>query len=231
MSEIVDKFKYLVEQAEYFQRLKDDEEFLFSELLKIKLENIEQIQAQYKNEEKIKRVRFEACTLLLENGFSKDSYNKMKEDVNKLYETNIFQSWKDYSILYIFFFNPIKETVNQYLDDIGNYLIGQSSLNLKLKTTNFDGAQNFGDVGCWLALYNPKYKSQSEGVQYFINFYHNNTTYGTYEHQSKKDINRKQYNIKNLDENLIQQIVEDIKSQADVILEKINPNGGKMQTE
>lgn len=223
MDGIIDKFKYLVENAKYFQKLKDDESFLFSELMEVPKDDLEDIKTFYesgKEVEKIKKIRVEACNLLINSNFSERTFNDLKNQINAQYETNILQSWKNYSILYVFFFNPIKDKVNKYLEDIGNYFLKQSSVPLKLKTTNFDGAQNFGEVGCWLALYNPKYKSQSEGIQYFINFYHENTTYGTYQHQDKKDINRKKYNIENLDEDLIQGIVKDIKSQAAIIFEE-----------
>ena len=223
MSEIVEKFKYLIEKAKYFHKLKDDENFLFDELTKVSKDSIKKIKTFYesnKKVEKIKKIRVEACNLLINDNFSKTTFNNLKNQINAQYKTNILQSWKNYSILYVFFFNPIKDRVNQYLDDIGNYFLKQTSVPLKLKTTNFDGAQNFGEAGCWLALYNPKYRSQSEGIQYFINFYHENNTYGTYQHQGKKDINRKKYNIENLDEDLIQRIVEDIKSQSSIILEE-----------
>ena len=231
MSEIVDKFKYLIEKAQYFQKLKDDEGFLFSELIKVPKNDIEEIKKFYesgKEVEKIKKIRVETSNLLLNSNFNESNFNNLKKNINDQYETNILQSWKNYSILYVFFFNPIKEKVNKYLEDIGNYFLEQSSVPLMLKTTNFDGAQNFGEVGCWLALYNPKYKSQSEGIQYFINFYHENTTYGTYQHENKTDIKRSKYDIENLNENLIQRIVEDLKYQANIILEENKKDGENM---
>ncbi|MEA2018004.1 MAG: AAA family ATPase, partial [Campylobacterota bacterium] len=219
MSEIVEKFKYLTDKAKYFQKLKDDKNFLFEEIVKISDENIKEVQKSYTNEEKIKKIRHEVSVLLIRNEFNETNFETLKTKINAQYHTNILQSWKDFSILYVFFFNPIKKIVNQYLKDIGEYFLKKTKLNLKLKTTNFDGAQNFGEVGCWIALYNPKYKSQSEGIQYFINFYNDNTTYGTYKHKEKRDIDRKTYDIDNLNDMIIEAIVEDIIQQANVILE------------
>ena len=170
MIEIVEKFKYLIKESEFFQKLKDDEQFLFSEILKIPLENIQEVQRAYINEEKIKKIRYETANLLLNGKFDQTNFEVLKNKINDQYPTNILNSWKNFSILYVFFFNPIKQQVDQYLKEIGSYLVEKSGINLTLKTTNFDGVQNFGEVGCWLALYNPKYKSQSEGIQYFINF-------------------------------------------------------------
>ena len=58
-----------------------------------------------------------------------------------------------------------------------------------------------------------------------MNFYDNNTTYGTYHHETKKDIDRKEYDIENLDENTIQSIIIDLRNQLNTILE--NENAGK----
>ncbi len=220
MNDIIEKFKYLVEKAKYFEKLKSDENFLFEEIIKIPLSYIQKVKDTYANEKKIKEVRYKTAELLLDNKFNKEKFEQLKVEINDKYDTNIFQSWKNFSILYVFFFNPIKKEVNEYLKDIGKFFINQSSTKFKLKTTSFDGAQNFGEVGCWLALYNPKYKSQSEGIQYFINFYNENTTYGTYEYSTQKDINRYKYDIKNVDDSLIQKIIDDIKLQKNIIMEE-----------
>ncbi len=220
MNELVNKFKYLVDKADYFQKLKNDENFLFDEILKIPVNDIKLIQKTYENQGKIKKIRHGTCNLLLNNNFDSDTFEELKNKINDEYKTNILKSWKNFSILYIFFFNPIKNNVNEYLNDIGNDLLEKSGEHFKLKTTNFDGAQNFGEVGCWLALYNPKYKSQSEGVQYFINFYHNDTTYGTYKHENKESIDRKEYSLLDINDTLIDKIVSDIKLQTHIIMEE-----------
>ena len=225
MSEIVKKIRYLNNKAKYFQKLKDDEKFLYEEIEKISIDNVKYVQNLYINEDKIKKIRYEVGNLLLNRKFNKENFENLKQKINNQYDTNILQTWKDFSILYVFFFNPIKNIVNEYLEDIGNYFIENSGKKLKLKTTNFDGTRNLGDVGCWIALYNPKYNSQSDGIQYFMNFYDNNTTYGTYHHETKKDIDRKEYDIENLDENTIQSIIIDLRNQLNTILE--NENAGK----
>ena len=55
-----------------------------------------------------------------------------------------------------------------------------------------------------------------------MNFSDNNTTYGTYHHETKKDIDRKEYDIENLDENTIQSIIIDLRNQLNTILENEN---------
>ena len=165
MSELVKKIRYLNNKAKYFQKLKDDEKFLYEEIEKISIDNVKYVQNLYINEDKIKKIRYEVGNLLLNRKFNKENFENLKQKINNQYDTNILQTWKDFSILYVFFFNPIKNIVNEYLEDIGNYFIENSGKKLKLKTTNFDGKRNLGDVGCWIALYNPKYNSQSDEIQ------------------------------------------------------------------
>ncbi len=225
MSEIVEKCKFLIEKAKYFQKLKDDEDFLLKELVTLSASDIVKLQDLYVGEEKINKLRYEVANLLSNKKFNKDVFEKLKKEINDMYDKNILHAWNSFSILYVFFFYSIKDIVNQYLKEIGEYFLKQVEPSiLKLKTQNFDGDRNKGDEGCWLALFNPKYKSQSEGIQYFINFYHSNTTYGTYEHKTTKDIKRTRYEIENLDENLIQTIVTDLKSQINTILEDNGDN-------
>lgn len=128
MSEIIEKFKYLVDKSVYYQKLKDDKNYLFKEIVKIDKNDIESIKLSYEQGkiEKIKKIRYEVCNLLLDDKFDKESYEKLKKIINSQYKTNILQSWKDYSILYILFFNPIKDKVNNYLEDIGTYLLDKS---------------------------------------------------------------------------------------------------------
>ena len=229
--EIIEGFKFLVAQSKYFQKLKDDESFLFSEIVKQDSITIQKVQEQYSDSNKIKKIRYEVANLLISKNFNYEKYLDLKNKINDKYETNILKSWKDYSILYVFFFNPIKDKVNRYLEDIGSYFLSQSNLALNLKTSNFDGGQNFGDVGCWIAFYNPKHKSQSVGVQYFINFYQGSSNYGTYKHQTKEYIQTNQYDINNFGEDDILKILNDLDEQSHLIFENdmSTQKGNKMK--
>ena len=223
MNDIVEKFRYLVEKSKYFTKLKEDEEFLFGELNKLPKDIIKEIQENYKNSDKINKIRYEVANLLLEKKFNKDTFENLKKEINFQNETDILRSWKkNFSILYVFFFYPIKEKVNQYLEDIGNYFLNQLDRKLKLKITDFDGSQNFGDAGCWMALFNPKYEKHTDGIKYFIYFDYEKPVYGTYKYDDLF-FNKTRYNQDNITEDTIKVILEDLKENLDFILENSFP--------
>jgi len=228
MSEqIVEGIKYLVEKAKYFQKLKKSEDFLFQEINKIDTKVLIDIQEQYKNEEKIKKIRYETAKFLQNDTLNSEVFEKLKQGINAKYNTNIIKSWKNYSILYVLFFNEIKQNVDNILQEITHYFIEQSGEQLKFKISNFDGAQNFGETGCWLAIYNSKYKSQSEGTQYFINFYSENLNYGTYKHSSREYIQKQNYTYDDIGQVLVNEIADDIKRQKSLVLETENHTNGE----
>ena len=107
MSELVKKIRYLNNKAKYFQKLKDDEKFLYEEIEKISIDNVKYVQNLYINEDKIKKIRYEVGNLLLNRKFNKENFENLKQKINNQYDTNILQTWKDFSILYVFFFPAV----------------------------------------------------------------------------------------------------------------------------
>ncbi len=216
MSEIELKINKVIEYSEYFNKLKNNNEFLYSELNKINSETINLVRNFYVNSEKINKIRYLVIDEISKKEiFTKEKFNVIKENVNKEYPTNILQSWKeDFSILHTIFYLPIKVEVEQLLNDIGMEIIKRLNLeNVELKKQGFDGAQNFGSDICWIAIYNNKQKNQSTSLQLFIMFTKNNMKYGLYEFLTKKENfitqSKEQINFEILCSNL-NKYVEDI---------------------
>lgn len=91
---------------------------------------------------------------------------------------NMFANWqKPWSVLHTFFFNKFtkqRENVQNYLKQIGADLL--QKLDLKdyvFKEFDFQGANNFGDTRCWIALYPNIKNSHKDGYQFFINLSEN----------------------------------------------------------
>lgn len=87
--------------------------------------------------------------------------------------------------------NPYKiihPFVNQSFSELDNFIINFSNQlkeivgSVKTHIVNFDGAQYQGTEHYWLALYNEKHSSQSDGLQLFFSFYKGKFTYGIYHH-------------------------------------------------
>lgn len=195
MSEIVSKFNYLLEKTEYFHRLKNDKDYLFEEVNKFNSEVCSILLGNYtENSEKINLIRHKLLKEILSDiTISEDNLNRIKEEVNNLYDTNILQSWKEpFSLLYTFFYIPIKIEVEKVLLEIGEYF--RDNLNLKEDTKfpkiqGFDGGQNFGEERVWIAIYNREQKNQSTSLQLFIDFSFEGIRYGLYEHFAPNKFN------------------------------------------
>ena len=221
MKEIEHKINKLLNYSEYFNNLKNNEEFLYKELNDIKTNTINLLKDNYKNKEKINEIRSLIVEKIGKNEIiTKEKLNQIKDNVNEKNPKNILQSWKkDFSILHTFFYLTIKEEVENYLNEIGNELIKNLKLNnVELKIQGFDGAQNFGSDHCWIAIYNNQQKNQSTSLQLFIKFDKDNILYGLFrflsENQflSKFEIKKEELNFQNIIENLrnnVKDIVND----------------------
>ena len=83
---------------------------------------------------------------------------------------DIFASWQNpWRVFHTFFFRgTVRETVNQYLQQIANQL--KSDLGLVDYATHcvdFYGPSNFGAEYCWLALYPYNKNSHQQAYQFF----------------------------------------------------------------
>lgn len=101
---------------------------------------------------------------------------------------NQFRAYKNwFSLFYppITFYghNPIREFINSFIDK----LISDLKLNKHVKSTliDFQGARQQGADRLWLALYNNERKSQSQGLQFFVEFFNGNIKYGVYRHSNQ----------------------------------------------
>lgn len=95
-----------------------------------------------------------------------------------------FHVWKEaFRILYVFFFSgKVKETVNNYLDEITSEI--HKSLGIKNFLThwvNFDGSNNFGADYCWFSLFPADKLRHTNAVQLFARLTAHGIDYGLYQ--------------------------------------------------
>ncbi|MDY9925720.1 McrB family protein [Methanosarcina sp.] len=74
--------------------------------------------------------------------------------------------------------NPHREFITQFIDEIIERL--QLKGKVKHKFVDFQGARQLGSDRSWLAIYNGKQKSQSTGLQLFVDFNNGKIKYGVY---------------------------------------------------
>lgn len=117
-----------------------------------------------------------------------DLLNKHREG-----KENQFRAYKNwFSLFYppITFYghNPIRKFINEFIEK----LIADLKLNEHVKSTliDFQGARQQGADRLWLALYNNQQKSQSHGLQFFVEFYNGTIKYGVYRHSNQSYIKK-----------------------------------------
>jgi hypothetical protein len=106
-----------------------------------------------------------------------DYFNHYKEDFLKqlqeyeLFKRDLFANWqKPWSVFHVYFYRgTIKETVQNYLEQIAKDLLSKLDLNdYTFHTVDFQGPSNFGSDYCWLALYPITKESHKDSYQFFL---------------------------------------------------------------
>jgi 5-methylcytosine-specific restriction protein B len=100
----------------------------------------------------------------------KEGFLKQLQDY-ELFKRDLFANWqKPWSIFHVFFYRGIiKETTQNYLEQIAKDLLSKLSLNeYTFHTVDFQGASNFGSPYCWIALYPITKESHKDSYQFFI---------------------------------------------------------------
>lgn len=100
------------------------------------------------------------------------------------HKREIFHSWKNWSILYTFFYNLHKEMVYLRVERFVQKIIIDLNLEgyVKYHIVDFNGAQNFGNRRIWFAIYNKTHLSQRTANQIFFYIKENEVRYGLYKY-------------------------------------------------
>lgn len=192
------QFQYIQNLATQYHSFASNPNKLYQEINRISPEMANNIYSEYNTPENFKPVnllRAEMARLLL-NGEEisevtvndvKDSIrNKNREALNHLSSVlldqleiypmgkrDIFANWqKPWSVFHTFFFNkysPERETTNTYLTQIAEDLIEKLELEDYIyHQVDFQGANNFAQDFCWLALYPNIKNSHKNAYQFFL---------------------------------------------------------------
>jgi len=192
------QFKYIQDLATNYNSLATNPQELYQAVNGLSPEIVTHIYNEYNTPDNFKPVnllRAEMARLLL-NGeeISQETVEQVKDYIrnkntdalNHLSATlleqlqnygigkrDMFANWqKPWSIFHTFFYNkhtPERETVQNYLEQIAKSLIDQLKLDdYTYHTVDFQGANNFGQDFCWLALYPNIKNSHKNAYQFFL---------------------------------------------------------------
>ncbi len=176
--------EYLFELAKKIHYFKGHPDEMLKSISEISTEMLEVTREKYRNEEKVKQIRFIVLDKLMEDGaLSVSELEEIKERVSVKYDTNILKSWTNFTILFELFYIDKKLKVKEEQRKIHEAIQRFEALNgLKFvegKVLNgFNWNQHFGGSECWLAVYEEKYSSHRIAPQFFVSIDEEKIRYG-----------------------------------------------------
>lgn len=191
------QFRYIVDLATVFSSYSADSFVLFEDLNKLPKNVIEEIFDEYGDPERefkpVNLLRAETAKKLLSGeAINEEIVQELKQKIrakdikyfnhyNKNFleqiesytisKRDLFANWQNpWNVYHTFYYRgKVKETVQNYLNQIANDLIIRLDLNnYKCHTVDFQGPNNFGSNHCWIALYPRTKASHKEAYQFFL---------------------------------------------------------------
>ncbi|HAF27743.1 MAG TPA: hypothetical protein DCG75_01725 [Bacteroidales bacterium] len=191
------QFQYIVDLAKQFNGYSEKTNDLFSAINNLPKNIIEEIYKEYGDPDRsfkpVNLLRAEISRKLLQGEtISEALVNEIKDKIRtkdvdyfnhykegflkqlqdyEIFKRDLFANWqKPWSVFHVFFYRgTIKETVQNYLEQIAKDLLSKLNLNdYTFHTVDFQGASNFGSDYCWLALYPITKESHKDSYQFFV---------------------------------------------------------------
>lgn len=191
------QFKYITDLAKQYRTYSEQSNVLFTAINNLPQNVVEEIYKEYGDPDRsfkpVNLLRAEISRKLLQGEtISETLVNEIKDKIRtkdveyfnhykeaflkqlqeyELFKRDLFANWqKPWSVFHIFFYRGIiKETVQNYLEQIAKDLLRKLNLNdYTFHTVDFQGATNFGSDICWLALYPITKESHKESYQFFL---------------------------------------------------------------
>ncbi|MFL0366090.1 AAA family ATPase [Pseudobacillus sp. 179-B 2D1 NHS] len=176
--------EYLHSLAVKLQKFMENDELFLSEIKKMDLPFLEERRKFYQKSDKINRIRY----LMLEQWLNKktlslEDLERMKQEVNEEYESNILHSWNNFRIMFQIYYTPMKDRVLYHLGNL-HYCIREmeefsDTAFVQDKALNgFSWNQNFGGSECWIALYPNDIENHKKAAQLFVKIDGEKVSYG-----------------------------------------------------
>jgi MoxR-like ATPase len=175
--------KKIYEIASELKKYSEDTDEFLKKINSLDRDYLKKFLNEYNNKEKINLIRYKVVEKIVNNQYvDKAIFEMIKREVAEQNEKNILHSWSDFNILFVIFYNQIKEEVKKQLEQIATFLNEYLKENEKnecnITIKDFLWNRNLGTHTAWIALY-PKHKeSFRDAIQLFVWFEYNNLRYG-----------------------------------------------------
>lgn len=175
---------YLHDLATTFSQYKEDQTRMVQGIMALDQKFLQEMCEIYRDGEKVRKIRFMVIDKILEEGMMTiTDLENMKSEVSAQYDTNILNSYNNFTILFHLLYYDKKDKVRlelgkihqaiRQLDELKNFNFVEG------KTLNgFNWNQSFGGSECWLAVYESRYKGHRDAPQFFMGITENGISYG-----------------------------------------------------
>ncbi|MEK4484275.1 AAA family ATPase [Psychrobacillus sp. FSL H8-0484] len=176
--------EYLFGMAKEIHYFKNHIEEMLKAISEISPVMLKASRDKYRNQEKIKQIRFQILDKLIENGsLGIAELEEIKERVSTKYDTNILKSWSNFFILFeLYYINKktkVKEEQRKIHEAVQRFKAYEGKKFVDGKVLNgFNWNQHFGGSECWLAVYEEKYSSHRFAPQFFVSINEEQVRYG-----------------------------------------------------
>ncbi|PWA07910.1 hypothetical protein DCC39_15970 [Pueribacillus theae] len=176
--------EYLHGLAKTLYEFMNEPELMVKAISNLEQEILLELRNIYRNSEKINKMKFMLIDKIIEeNHVTIEDLENIKKDVSAQYDTNILQSFNNFTIMFQLFYHDKKEKVRIELGKIHQAIRKFDDLQgfdfVEGKALNgFNWNQSFGTTECWLAVYENKYKSHRLAPQFFVSINENGIRYG-----------------------------------------------------
>jgi 5-methylcytosine-specific restriction enzyme B len=175
---------YLYGIATELHSYKLEPQRLLDTLSKLDSESLQVLKGQYKNSQKVNLIKSKVIDRILESGsVSIAELEEIKDEVKVKYETNILNSWNNFTILFQLYYADKKVKVQEEQRKIHEAIRNMEELKefdlVEDKVLNgFNWNQNFGCSECWLAVYEKGHVSHKTAPQMFVSVEDGGVKYG-----------------------------------------------------
>lgn len=176
--------EYIHSHAVKLQRFMENDDLFLEEIKSMDRTLLQERNDFYKNKDKVNQIRYLLLDQLLSgNPLSIDELERIKEEVNVKYETNILHVWNNFRILFQIYYVQIKDRILHFLRNLHECLRNieefeefifeeEGSLN------PFGWNQSFGNSECWIAVYPKEIGNHKDAAQLFISIDGEKVRYG-----------------------------------------------------
>jgi len=165
---------YLYDLGTAFSQYKENIPLMIEGIKSLDEDILNELRDIYRDGEKIRKIRFLVIDKIIKDGYLGISDLEMfKKEVSAQYDTNILQSYNNFTILFHLFYYDKRDKVLHELGKVHQAIRLMDNLEgfsfHEDRTLNgFNWNQSFGGSTCGLSVYETKYKSYREAPQFFV---------------------------------------------------------------